>query len=183
MDDTSYIGRAAVPPPPGVREPLPEPPPRPPRSRALVWVLVMASVAVILLATGVLFGWALHTTPGQSPAAVAAPRAPSKSPSPSPKRSTPRAVAQKYLDALAASDAAAGDAQVCSLLRGKTPNDLNLPFALGDLVTFEAAEGTVTGPTATVPAKVTVPVLGSTNFSVYLVDEHGVWKVCGIGPA
>lgn len=181
MDDTSYIGRASVPSPPGVREPLPEPPPTPPRSRPLVWVLVIVSVAVILLATGVLFGWAMHTTPGPAPAAVASPPVVAKKPSP--KRSTPQAVTQKYLDALAAGDAATGDAQVCGLLRGKTPSDLNLPFTLSELVTFEAGEGTVTGKTASVPATVSMPVLGSTNFKVFLIDEQGAWKVCGVGPA
>jgi hypothetical protein len=149
----------------------------PPRRRFFVLFLVTASIAVILVATGILFGWAISTTPGPStsPPAAAAAR------SPSPKRPTPQAVTQKYLEALAAGDAKAGDAQVCSLLRGKTPSELNLPFSLGDLVTFEASAGAVKGKTATVPAKVSVPVLGSTNFTVYLVDEEGAWKVCGIG--
>jgi hypothetical protein len=175
--DPVYKGVARVPPPAPVRdEPVYAPAPRPPRSRPLVWVLVIASLAVILLATGVLFGWALRSTPGPStsPPAVAAP---------SPKRPSPQAVTQAYLDALAKGDATASDAQVCSLLRGKTPSELNLPFSLGDLVGFEAAEGTVNGKTATVPAKVSVPILGSTDFKVFLVDEEGAWKVCGLGPA
>lgn len=175
---TPYVGVAKVPARVPVRdEPVYQPPPRP---RPLIWVIVLGSVAVILLATGMLFGWALRTTPAPSspPSALTAP-----SPSAKPKRPSPQAVAQKYLDALADGDAAATDAQVCSLLRGKTPSDLNLPFELGDLLSFETAEGTVNGKAATVPAKVSVPILGSTNFKVYLVDEGGAWKVCGPAPA
>jgi hypothetical protein len=175
---TPYVGVAKVPTPMTIGdEPVYQPPPR---SGPLIWVLVLGSLAVILLSIGVLFGWALRSTPGPSsspPAATAA------SLSPKPKRPSPQAVAQNYLDALAKGDVAATDAQACSLLRGKTPGDLRLPFKLSDLVGFQAAEGTVTGKTATVPAKVSVPLVGSTNFKVFLVDEEGAWKVCGLGPA
>lgn len=178
MDDPRYVGVAKVPQSHPERDDVLVFAP-PPRHRFLVLLLVTGSLSVILVATGVLFGWAISTTPGPSTSPPAAAAVPSRSV----KRATPQAVTQKYLEALAAGDATAGDAQVCSLLRGKTPGDLKLPFALGDLVTVEAAEGTVKGKTATVPAKVSVPVVGSTTFKVYLVDEEGAWKVCGLGGA
>lgn len=175
---TPYVGVAKVPTSVPMRdEPFYQPPP--PRPRPLIWVMVLGSLTVILLATGILFGWALRSAPAPSlsPSAAAA-----KSPSAKAKRLSPQTVTQKYLDALADGDAAATDAQACSLLRGKKPSELSLPFELGGLVGFEAAEGTVKGKTATVPAKVSVPILGSTSFKVFLVDEAGAWKVCGLGP-
>src|SRR5262245_44630397 len=127
--DEPYIGVARVPPTAPVRD-EPGPPLPPPRSRPFVWVIAILSCGVILVATGILFGWAIRTAPGPTaPGAAASAAAAAKKPSPSSKRASPQAVTQKYLDALAAGDAAAGDAQVCSLLRGKAPNDLNLPFS------------------------------------------------------
>jgi len=36
---------------------------------------------------------------------------------------------------------------------------------------------------ATVDVKVSVPILGSTTLVVYLIDESGCWRGCGLGAA
>lgn len=180
--EPTYVGVARVPMTPTAAYEQVRPPLPPPRSRPLVWVMVIASCAVILLAVGVLFGWALRS-PGMDPVTtVPAAAKPSAKPSPSPKRDSPQKVTQRYLDALASGDNAASNAELCSLLRSKKPSDVHLPVSLGDLVGFEVTEGSVTGKTATVDATASVPILGSTKFAVYLLDESGKWKVCGFGP-
>jgi hypothetical protein len=136
------------------------------------------------MAIGILFGFALTSSPAQPGSApgAAAPAAPKPKASPTPRRDSPQTVTQRYLTAVVEGDEAAGKAQLCGLLRDNGPGDLNLPVSVSDLVGIEVAEGTVTGPTAKVPVKLSLPLLGSTDFSVYLVDERGAWRVCGVGP-
>jgi hypothetical protein len=179
----TYVGVARVPMSATAAYEQVQQPSPPARSRPLIWFMVVASSAVVLLAVGVLFGWALRS-PGMQPSTpVPAAAKPSAKPSPSPKRDSPQQVTQRYLDALAKGDNATSNAELCGLLHGKEPGDIKLPFSLGDLLGFEVTQGSVNGRTATVDATVSVPILGSTKFAVYLLDEHGAWKVCGFGPA
>jgi hypothetical protein len=143
------------------------------------WIAGLVAVAVILLSIGVLVGYALH-----SPGPVTLPGGGSKtsaSPKP-PPRDSPQKVTQRYLDAVVAGNKAASQKELCGLLQGAPQNETDLSqYHVNDLVTLEAREGRVDGKRATVDVKATVPILGSTTFTVDLVDEKGAWKVCGFG--
>ncbi|MCP2322760.1 hypothetical protein HDA40_001267 [Hamadaea flava] len=157
---------------------VPAPAARPPRPNRALWFAGAGAVAVIVLSIGVLVGYALRPAPVASPGAAAKTSA---SPKP-PPRDSPKTVTQRYLDAVVAGDKTKSDKELCGLLRGTPQNQADLSqYHVNDLVTLEAQEGKVDGKRATVEVKVAVPILGSTRFTVDLVDEKGVWKVCGFG--
>ncbi|NUO60578.1 MAG: hypothetical protein HOV71_05630 [Hamadaea sp.] len=177
--ETRFVGAARV--PSRAVEPVtavPSPAGRPPKPNRAMWFAGAGAIAVIVLSIGVLVGYALRPAPVDGPPTVTKTAA---SPKP-PPRDSPKTVTQRYLDAVVAGDKATSEKDLCGLLRGAPQNQTDLSqYHVNDLVTLEAQDGRVDGKRATVQVKVAVPILGSTTFTVDLVDEQGAWKVCGFG--
>lgn len=148
------------------------------RPNRAMWYAGVGAVGIILLSIGIVVGYAVRPAPAPTPTTPAKATTKAKPP----PRDSPKTVTQRYLDAVVAGNEAAAEKELCGLLQAAPQNATDLSkYHVNDLVTLQAQEGRVDGKSAEVDVKVAVPILGSTTFRVDLVDEKGVWKVCGFG--
>lgn len=149
----------------------------------MLFVAAVTVVVFLVLVAGVIVGFSLRF--GSSAAQVPPSAAPDPVvTTPAAPADSPRLATKEFLAAATAGDRTAANERLCGLLRsgdsGSGNGGLNL---LTGLVSYKIGEERVTGPTASVDVELTVPLLGAVNFDVYLLQEDGGWRVCGLGPA
>jgi hypothetical protein len=193
-DDGRYVGRAQPRPPRDdpPTEPLILPPPH--RQRPVGLILGLIAGGFILLLIGIMAGFAIRFGGGSDTGnRGAAPPAPppvttKAAPSPTPPADGPRAVTEKFLNAVRAGDQVTMQQQLCALLRddntatASPAPDPGLLFSLGTLASFKVGEEKVNVLGASVKVEMTLPLFGTSNVEVYLVREGGGWRVCGARP-
>lgn len=189
-----FVGRAAPRPPRDdpPTEPLILPPPR--RQRPVGLILGLIAGAFILLLIGIMAGFAFvggGSRGATGPAPPPTTQQPAKPlPSPTPPADGPRAVTEKFLNAVHAGDQPTMQKQLCALLRDENAANSTKPpdsgislFSLGALASFKVGEENVNALGASVKVEMTLPLVGASNLEVYLIREGGGWRVCGAGPA
>ncbi|HZM82254.1 MAG TPA: hypothetical protein VFC19_41575 [Candidatus Limnocylindrales bacterium] len=193
-DADRFVGRAQPRPPRNdpPTEPLILPPPR--RQRPVGLILGLIAGGFILLLLGIMAGFAFRFGAGnqgtaQPPAPPPTTAKAKPKPSPTPPADGPRAVTEKFLNAVRAGDQVTMQQQLCALLRddntagASKPPDPGFLFSLGTLANFKVGEEKVNAVGASVQVEMTLPLVGTSNLEVYLVREGGGWRVCGAAPA
>jgi hypothetical protein len=193
-DDDRFVGRAGLPPrqpydPP--TEPLPIPLAEPPHRRPVSLIAALAASAFLLLLLGVMAGFALSRAGVGEQTAAPPPPPAVQSPKPSPTpEDTPKAATERFLNAVRAGDEGAIQRNLCGLLRNdsaasKGPGSGGLGWlsSMGTFVNFKIGEEKVSALGASVAVELTVPIVGTVKFDVWLVREEGGWRVCGAGPS
>jgi hypothetical protein len=157
----------------------------PPRKRSGLMVAAVVVIVLIVCAVGSVVGLSLtRDLFATSPLVPTTASSPPPPPSPTPKKDTPSQVADKFLAAAVAGDQSIVQANLCTLLRGNGNANSGSQFGwMNNLVGYKLGEENVNGLTSSVGVTLTLPILGSILFDLYLITEPDGWKVCGAGPA